>query len=499
MNLFLELRRHGKLADKRNPMYDKGKFAEYFIMLMAFFWAGYLIFFGTLFGFAFDGGSIEPYHVMNAGFIFVFMLDFLIRCMGQKTPTQEVKPYLLLPIKRNRLIDMLLIRSGMSGINLIWLFMFVPFAILTVTRFYGIWGVITYCLGIWLLALFNNDWYQLCRTRWSERIWWILLPLGVYGGIIAWMILADDCPLYDLSVQLGEGFIQGWPLTFLGVIAAIVLLCWINRTIMSRLIYNELNKTEDTTVQVKTVSEYKFLDRWGEIGEYMRLELKMMLRNKICKTSLRTITILVLCFSALLSFTDIYDGAFMTSFLLSYNFIIFGILFLSPLMCYEGNYIDGLMSRKESIYTLLRAKYTLYSVSIIIPFILMIPTIVMGKISFLSCLGWAIFVSGFVYFCMFQLAVYNTNTIGLNIKMTNRQNLGTGIQNLVTFAALGVPLALYSLLNMLFGEDITALIQILIGLAFILTNKYWLKNVYNRFMKRRYQNLEGFRNSRQKN
>lgn len=498
MNLFLELRRHGKLADKRNPMYDKGKFAEYFIMLMAFFWAGYLIFFGTLFGFAFDGGSVEPYHIMNAGFIFVLMLDFLIRCMGQKTPTQEVKPYLLLPIKRNRLIDMLLIRSGMSGINLIWLFMFVPFAILTVTRFYGITGVITYCLGIWLLALANNYWYQLCRTLWSERIWWILLPLGVYGGIIAWMILADDCPLFDLSVQLGEGFIQGWPLTFLSVIAVIILLWWINRTIMSRLIYNELNKTEDTTVQVKTVSEYKFLDRWGEIGEYMRLELKMMLRNKICKTSLRTITILVLCISALLSFTDVYEGT-MTTFFLSYNFIIFGILFLSPLMCYEGNYIDGLMSRKESIYTLLRAKYILYSISIIIPFILMIPTIVMGKISFLSCLGWAIFVAGFVYFCMFQLAVYNTNTIGLNIKMTNRQNLGTGIQNLVTFAALGVPLALYSLLNILFSENITALIQILIGLGFILTNKYWLKNVYNRFMKRRYQNLEGFRNSRQKN
>jgi hypothetical protein len=156
MNLFLELRRHGKLADKRHPMYDKGKFAEYFIMLMAIFWAGYLIFFGTLFGFGFSGGSVEAYHIMNSGFIFVLMLDFLLRCMGQKTPTQEIKPYLLLPIKRNRLIDFLLIRSGMSAFNLIWLFMFVPFAILTVTRFYGITGIITYCLGIWLLMLVNN-------------------------------------------------------------------------------------------------------------------------------------------------------------------------------------------------------------------------------------------------------------------------------------------------------------------------------------------------------
>lgn len=44
MNLFLELRRHGKLADKRNPMYEKSRFAKFWIYLMIAFWAGYLIF-----------------------------------------------------------------------------------------------------------------------------------------------------------------------------------------------------------------------------------------------------------------------------------------------------------------------------------------------------------------------------------------------------------------------------------------------------------------------
>ena len=32
---------------------------------MFVFWAGYLIFFGTTFAFAFDGGATEAYHVMN--------------------------------------------------------------------------------------------------------------------------------------------------------------------------------------------------------------------------------------------------------------------------------------------------------------------------------------------------------------------------------------------------------------------------------------------------
>lgn len=498
MNLFLELRRHGKLAEKRNPMYEKSRFAKFWMYLMGIFWAGYLMFFGTMFAFAFDGGSVEPYHVMNAGFIFVMALDFLIRYPFQKTPTQEVKPYLLLPVKRNKLIDFLLIRSGLSSFNLIWLFFFVPFAILTITRFYGFSGVLSYCFGIWLLMIFNNYWFLLCRTLINERIWWIILPILVYALIGVGLFVPDESPLFDFSVNLGEGFIHTDLLTYSGVLICVLIMWLINRKVMKGLIYNELNKVEDSTVQVKKVSEYKFLDRYGEIGEYMRLELKMLLRNKITKASLRTVTILVIIFSLLLSFTDVYDGSGMKKFILIYNFVIFGILFLSPLMSYEGNYIDGLMSRKESIYSLLRAKYILYASAIIIPFLLMIPAMVMGKLSLHSCIAWGIFTAGCIYFGLFQVAVYNTATTNLNMKMTNRNNMGTGMQNLISFAALGIPLLLGTLLPLMFGESTANWILIVIGLGFITTSNRWLMNIYQRFMKRRYKNMEGFRNSRQK-
>ncbi len=495
MSLFLELRKHGKLAAKRNPMYEKNKFGKFWMYFMAIFWAGYLIFFGSTFAFAFNGGATEAYHVLNSGLIFVMALDFLMRFPFQKTPTQEVKPYLLLPIKRNRLIDFLLIRSGLNGFNLIWLFFFVPFSILTITKFYGITGVITYCIGIWLLMIFNNYWFLLCRTLMNERIWWVALPVLVYGGIAAALFIPDNSPLFDYSIDLGEGFIHGNLLVYLGVLIAIVVMWFINRYVMIGLIYDEINKVEDT--KVKHVSEYKFLDRYGEIGEYMRLELKLLFRNKVCKTALRTVVIVVVAFSCVLSFTEVYDGTGMKNFIMVYNFVIFGILFLSSLMSYEGNYIDGLMSRKESIYALLRAKYTLYSIAIIIPFLLMIPAMATGKLLVLNCIAWALFAVGCVYFCLFQLAVYNNRTVDLNAKMTNRQNMGTGLQNLIAGAAFGIPLLLNVVLTKIWGDTVTAWILIFIGLGFILTSRFWLKNVYHRFMKRRYKNMEGFRDSRQ--
>ena len=335
MNLFLELRRLGKLAKERHPMYERGRYAKMWIGLAAAFWIGYLVFIGIMFAFAFDGGSREPYHILNGGLVFISALDFILRFSFQRTPTQEMKPYLLLPIRRKRLIDFLLVRSGLSGFNFVWLFLFVPFAILTVTRFYGAGGVLAYCVGIWLLTLVNNYWYLLCRTLMGERIWWVLLPVLVYGGVAAALFLPDDSSLFELSAGLGDELMKGSPLAFAGVLLVIALMWLLDRRVIWHLMYNEMNKTEDSTVRVKTLSEYKFLDRYGDVGEYVRLELKLMLRNKMCRKALFSIACVVVMFSAIIAFTDIYGEAG-NNFWILYNYGICGLLFLNTLMSYEG-------------------------------------------------------------------------------------------------------------------------------------------------------------------
>ena len=496
MNLFITLRRHSRLAEKRNPMYEKSRFAKFWIHLMVAFWAGYLLLFGTLFAFAFQGGAIEAYHMLDKGLPVILFIDFLLRLPFQKTPVQEIKPYILLPVPRRRLTDCLLLRSGLDSYNLFWFFFFAPFALFTITRFYGLAGVIGYLAGIWLLMVMNGYWYLLCRTLMGERFLWLLLPVLVYAGLGAWLFLPEESTLMDFSLQAGEGFIHGSVTTFAAVILVIVLLYLANRQLIGRLMYNELNKIETTTVEVKHLSQYRFLDRYGQVGEYIKLELKLMLRNTVCRRGLYMGGGVVLMFSLLLSFTDVY-GSGMTDFLVMYNFTLFGILFLSTIMGYEGNYIDGLMSRKESIYSLLQAKYIVYSTGQVIPLLLMLPALIIGKVEVLICLSWFFFVPGFVYFLLFQTAVYNNRTVDLNKKLTQR-NAGTGMQNLIAMAVFIIPLLLFHLLAAFMERTHVAWTFILIGAGFAATSRLWLRNVYRRFMKRRYLNMEGFRDSRQK-
>ena len=478
-------------------MYEKNRFGQFFIYLGIAFWIGYLMFFAVFFAVTLNDESVEPYHLINAILILFLIIDFCLRIPFQKTPSQEIKPYLLLPIPRRKLIDMLLIRSGLSAFNFFWLWFFVPFAILTVARFYGVSGVLTYSLGIWMLMLANNYLFLLCRTLIAGHKAWLALPVALYGGWLAAILIPEDSPLLTLFVDLGEGFITGQLLTFAGCGAVIAALWYANHRILQKTLYNEINQVEDTTVQVKSVSEYRFLDRYGQLGEYIRLELKLLLRNKICRNQLYMVLGCTGMFSLILGFTDTYTGLGKDFFTI-YNFQLMAVMFLSTLMSYEGNYIDALLIRRESIYTLLRAKYLFYSAAQLIPFLLLTPGMVKGSISLPLCLGWLFFTPGPIYCLLFQMAVYNSKTINLNTKMMSGKNVGSGMQNLVSSASYIVPFVFYFLATLLVGETYAPWLLMAIGLVFILASPWWLKQVYRRFMIRRYQHLEGFHQSRQK-
>ena len=496
MNLYKIIKQNQKLAEKRNPAFDTNRFAKFLMYFMIVYWAALFLFFGVMLPVMFEElvPNMEPYHIMNQGILYVMLADFLMRFMAQPSVSQEIKPYLLMPVKRKKLISLLLLKSGLDGYNFIWFFVYVPFAFLTIIRFYGFGGMFLYLLGIWLIFVFNNYWYLLCKLLLGEKTLWLLLPTAIFGALGAAEFLLDGLPISRFTMDLGEGFIEGNPLSFLFMLACIGVMFFINLKLQQRMIYNELSKKEDT--KIKRVSEYKFLDKYGEVGEYIRLELKLIARNKTVKTQFRMGLIVMLGFSFALAFTDVYDGSYMTSFICLYNYAILPIMTLGQVMSFEGNYIDGLMSRKESIFNLLRAKYYLTTLIILVPFLIMMFPIAKGKITLLTAIAYLIFVVGFVFFMLLQLAVYNTRTLPLNANLMKSNKSSNWIQGLITGGAFMLPLLIDKLLSGLLQEEVAHIILILLGLGFIATHNLWIKNIYKRFMKRRYKNMEEFRASR---
>ena len=76
---------------------------------------------------------------------------------------------------------------------------------------------------------------------------------------------------------------------------------------------------------VKSVkaNELNWLGRFGSIGEYLKLEIKSMRRNKVVRKSFLVGLFCVLMFSILFAFTDVYDNSvFMECFIAALESIL---------------------------------------------------------------------------------------------------------------------------------------------------------------------------------
>jgi hypothetical protein len=104
--------------------------------------------------------------------------------------------------------------------------------------------------------------------------------------------------------------------------------------------------------------------------------------------------------------------------------------------------------------------------------------------------------TGPVYFMLFQLAVYNKQTLRLNDKLTGKNQLENKWQTIVSMTAMFAPVILVLILQIFFSVETSYIVLIIIGLTFTLTESYWMRNIYRRMMQRRYNNLEGFHSTR---
>ena len=489
--LYKLIRRNDELKDKRHPMFERNRFMKVLAIFMWLYYAAILVLMGVMLPMGFRGmyNGVSAFHVLDGGALYVLILDFWMRLMIQETPAQKGRPYALLPIRRSFLMHNYLSHTALSWGNLYWFFFLVPFGLIAVAPLMGWIPFLLWLAGWWLLIVIDAYIYLYIRTLTTRHILWILLPIAVHVGLLLLMLLPKtnvlDMPFTELMYQ----YMLGNPWVFLITFGIIGLLYWACYRQQMRMVYNEVAQKEET--ELKNPSQMAFLNRYGAVGEYLKLEMKMRLRNKTVRNSFFALLFIMVVFCAVTYFTEVYDGSFMRSFICLYCYVGLGMTMLITIMCHEGNYMDGLMSRRESILQLLHAKYYFNSLLLVLPFLLLLPLMIAGKMSVWMNLGYMFFTAGVLYPICFQMAVYNHETLPLNQKITGRQ--GNWMQQVLSMVMLFLPIGIEKLSTLLLGDPWGFILLMVMGLVGISLHRMWLANIYHRFMKRRYTNMEGFR------
>ena len=492
--LYRLLRHNAKLSEKRSPALEQGKVAKVMMYIGAAFVAAYLIFLGSIFGrLAAEEDMAEMILLLLP---LLLIIDFLMRFMAQQTPMVFVKPYLLMPMRSQVVLESYLLTMVTSSYNFLWLCLLLPYADINLLAGANFWAILGIVVCGLIMVMINSQWYLLVRTLIGRSLLWWLLPIAVYGAAIGlFVIMIENDGLGILSDWFYFHPWGIWVLALLltGVLALALLL---NLKVQGGFIRKELSKEQKKAKAIKHVSQFTFLERFGQAGEYLKLELKSIMRNKAIRARVFSSLFLIVMLSALITYTDMYDGKYLLNFWCYYCFAIYGMTTLTKVMCPEGNYIDLLMTQRENILLLLRAKYYFHVAILLVPLIIMLPAVIAGKFTLLMMLAYLLLTSGLSYFIMFQLAVYNKQTLPLDAKLTGKNNVESGLQLIIELVGMFLPLLLVGVLLAVCSEEVTYIIMALLGLVLTIAHPLWLRNIYLRMMQRKYQNLEGFHASR---
>lgn len=498
MTLNKTLRDHSRKAFFRNPMFERNLAVRIFM----YFIFGILALELLAFSFFFDTLLLEvgPYslaiHTFNSCVLYFLLGDFVMKFLFKKSQSMQIMPYLTLPIPKYKLYNYLLRKEFTSVWNLYPLFLLIPFALKAITPHFGIGIALLYilcfyltCVGVSLLVNIANSYIE--RSGWR-----MFIPLIAVAAIIGIGFLPGIN--YEIAgLRVGEAFLHLNPIPYIVLLALLAFLWEANRRLMNEQVYRDLASAEQ--VSKASTTNLGFLNRFGEIGEFIELDIKMILRSKRLKQSLYVgILFIAYYFFMLYAFPD-NEGIQNPFTLLFFSIFVMGSMGMimgQYIFTSESSFFDGLMARHESLLPMLKGKYFLYvSYALIAALILSIAVFYKAKISLLFLVSTFFFVIGPVFFIMFLNAIFNKSYFNLMDGNAFSWKGTSGNTLMITMIGMFIPLVVILIIKGIFGENAAYGTMLGSGLLFTLTYNQWLKWIYRQFLKRKYKNMDGFRSN----
>ena len=242
--LFRLLRHNDHLGYRRSPTFEQSMVAKVMMVLGSMFFVLYLIIYGTMFGWmAVSGDSANEPTMIFVILPLLLLIDFGIRFMVQQTPLMLVKPYMLLPIPRNSVIETFLVTSVLSAYNWLWLTFFLPYCVIIFSGGSGFWLALSVLLSGMMIILVNSQFYLMMRTLVARSIFWWVVPIVVYGWLWSTFLIDKKGRIFeDIADVIVDFSATAWfPLLCLLVLLALL---WANRKMQFAFVYEEVSREE---------------------------------------------------------------------------------------------------------------------------------------------------------------------------------------------------------------------------------------------------------------
>lgn len=458
----------------------------------ALYMAGILLFLGFSLDEILEGTSSDknPMELFNSGMLYILLGGLLLRFLLQQLNTITFESYQILPIKRSALVNILLLKPLFAFVNYFQLFVTVPFAIQSVSKYYDGATAVRFIIMTVFLVWFNSLTAALLKRRFGSDFKTFI----VFVAIIALVVALEVLKVFSFS-ELSESIFNFTVLNPVGLLiplAAVVCSYLLNRLFFSKNYYaenfNKKNKTEKILG-----GDIAFLNRFGLIGDLISNEIRLILRHKRTKSILYMSGFFL--FYGLIFYTNnAYQDR--ESFLFFVAMFMTGLLMLmfgQWLLSWDSNYFDCLMTKNIPVRAYLSANYYLMIAFNILCFLLTIPYFYFGtKIIYMHIAAF-IFNSGVNVYLLLFLATFNTRRIDLSRSSAMNYQGTTYKSFLIVLPIMFIPMILVGVLSTFFSMAVALWILVILGIAGILLHKQLMNLCVWQFNRRKYALAEGFR------
>ncbi|MDT0675348.1 DUF5687 family protein [Autumnicola musiva] len=434
----------------------------------------------------------DPLEVVNKFVLLWLGLEFLYRFFLQTLPVTNIKPLLILPLKKRKVVNFVLAKSLYSFYNVLPLFLIIPFGIFCIVEGdYPTLEILAWMLAMFALTLCVNFTNFIIKKKFTDNLK-ALLPLVL---VVAVLVGLEYFEIFSITQWFGNILDYMVLHPYLAVVPVILLFLlykW-NQVNLEKKFYLDAGlKGKATTADTK---DFVWTRKFGSIAPFLQQDLKLIWRNKRPKTTIY-LSFFFLLYGLIFYPNDSYQE--MPAFFVFVGIFITGIFMINFgqfIPAWDASYYPMIMTQNIPIKQYLASKAGLITFSVVVLAILSTPYVYFGWKILLLNMVCALYNIGVNIPLLLYAGSFNKKRIDLDkTPFMNYQGMGAS-QWLVSLPLIALPVLFFYGFYKWFNYDAALIALAVLGITGIFLREKILEFLVRMYKKRKYQMISGFKQS----
>lgn len=429
----------------------------------------------------------NPLKTVSKFMVVAWIIDLALKYLWQEIPTQNIKPFLTLNIRKNTLVNYMLAKTFLSAFSWLGSLFFITFSFIALFNGYSVLGVLAWLGGIISLMYLNN--FINIFFNGKETI---AIIVGICFGGIGALGYYNIVPVLQYSESAFFSLYEKpyFVLIPIALFVGLWALCF--RYLRQEFYLDQGLEAKKTVGKTENIA---FLNKYGAIGTFINNDVKMLRRNKVTKNIL--LGSFMFLFYGLLMFTSpIYKTP---AIIMAMGLFVTGgfqFLFGQRVPAFDSSYYPLMMTLNVPYKEYLKAKWWLMNI---------VTGASMIFALFYAYFGWELYIT-FLAAGLYNIGVnsqftlwsgaFNKTQIDLNSREKRLGQKGSFnmVAMLLLIPKMLLPMAVFALAKYFFGIT-TAVVSIaIIGLIGFLLREKIFDIIVKHYKKEKYSTLDAFKN-----